>query len=180
MYFHWDSSADCVLFKGWKIDSNVSYVFTCFALFALCMVREGILYVQKYYEISTLSGQMVPFWPTLARLKEVAALQSVRTPDERSRDERSSHLIQNKGSLFKAITVRMRLVDTALYGSSLILGYSLMLIVMTFNAGLVLVIVAGYCCGRFFFHRKTQLLQQFASVKRVRNDSDTDHCHIRT
>jgi F0F1-type ATP synthase assembly protein I len=93
------------------------------------------------------------------------------------------HLVQNKvgnGHLYQVITVRMRLVDTLFYGLSLILGYSLMLIVMTFNAGLVLVVIAGYCCGRFFFHRKTQLLQQFASVKRSRNDSDSDHCHIRS
>merc|ERR1719195_849610 len=119
MYFHWDSSSDCVLFKGWKIDTSVSYVMTCFALFTLCLVREGILYLQKYYEISTLSGQDVPFWPTMARLKEVAALRSVRSPSEP--DHQREHLIQHRKGMekiYKEITVRMRLVDTICYGFS--------------------------------------------------------------
>lgn len=177
MYFHWDSSDDCVLFKTWKIDSTTRYTLTCFAMFLLCIVREFILYVSKYYEISTLSDKMVPTWPTVKKLQEAAAIHSVN--DIGYDNDKKIGMIQ-KQQFGGPISLKLRMIDCALYGISLILGYCLMLIVMTFNTGLIMVIIAGYCCGRFIFHRKTQLLTKFARMGQNHGFQDSDHCHVRS
>ena len=180
MYFHWDSSDDCVLFKHWKVDDTSKYIFTCFALFILCIIREFVLYLSKYYEITTLSGRPVPFWPTLKRLQELSVLYSVQHPSD---DKQSAILPGVKKSMddyHKSVTLELRIIDTILYGISLILGYCLMLVVMTFNAGLILVIVGGYCIGRFVFHRQIQLLQKFSVMEQKAEFEDSDHCRVRS
>merc|ERR1719491_397099 len=153
MYFHFDSSDDCVLFAGWKINNDAKYIMTCLCLFALCIVREFVLYSQKYFEIATLSGKLVPFWPTLQRLQEMSTLRSVVNPNVNEQSTDLSQRMLRKNSANdprKAVTLKLRLTDVALYGLALIL------VVMTFNAGLVMVVIAGYCTGRFIFHRRTQ------------------------
>eukprot|EP01084_Bolivina_argentea_P270017 459032_1 len=182
MYFHWDSSDDCVLFKHWKINETYKYILTCFGLFSLCVIREFCLFAAKYYEIRTLSGKVVPFWPTFRRLEELSVLYSVNVPQ--AGDGKTSKLIHRKsnGNYSKSVTLHLRIIDCVLYGISLILGYSLMLVVMTFNAGLIIVVVCGYCTGRFLFHRQTKLLQKFAVLGQKTSVAfeDADHCNIRT
>eukprot|EP01083_Nonionella_stella_P057468 150847_1 len=101
----------------------------------------------------------MPFWPNVQRLKELSALNSVINPNAINADnDKTVGIISNKQKDIyqnRRATLKLRIIDCALYGISLILGYSLMLVVMTFNVGLILVIVLGYGCGRFIFHRKT-------------------------
>mmetsp|Transcript_43920 Transcript_43920/g.70444 ORF Transcript_43920/g.70444 Transcript_43920/m.70444 type:complete len:195 (-) Transcript_43920:61-645(-) len=180
MYFHFGND-DCVLFKTWKFDTTTRYILTCVALCATCIFREFILYLQKYFEIATLSGKVVPFWPTFKRLEELSTLYAVINPSE----QHSAKLIVHKKSndnYHESVTLQLRCIDAFLYGLSLILGYALMLVVMTFNAGLIIVVVCSYCIGRFLFHRQTQLLQKFAVMgqKSMGIEEDADHCHIRS
>ena len=181
MYFHWDSSDDCVLFKKWKVDETGKYILTCFGLFILCIIREFVLYASKYYEIKTLSGKPVPFWPTFKRLNELSTLYSVVNPSQSGISDKMIPHKKSNDDYHKSVTLELRIIDTFLYGISLILGYSLMLIVMTFNVGLIIVIVCGYCFGRFLFHRQVQLLQKFAVLgQKTQELQDADHCHIRS
>ena len=165
-----------MLFKTWKIDSTTKYTLTCFALFALCIVREFILYVSKYYEIATLSNKLIPLWPSIKQVQEASAINSVDGIGYVN-DKNIGMIRKNKA---QPVTLKLRLIDCALYGISLILGYSLMLVVMTFNSGLIMVIVAGYCVGRFIFHRKAQLLTKYAALGANHGLQDSDHCHIRS
>ena len=193
MYFHWDTPApsmmgmknpdDCVLFKSWSMSNTGKYVGACFALFFLCLIREFVLYLSKYYEITTLSGRIVPFWPTVTRLKELSVLYSVQHPGPNGNGKGDAMLPSAKKSMddyHKSVTLKLRIIDTILYGISLILGYCLMLVVMTFNTRLIITIVIGYCFGRFIFHRQIQLLQKFAVMKQKAEFEDSDHCKIRS
>lgn len=184
MYFHWDPPAmspDCVLFKSWKPDETGQWILACLALFFLCIVREFVLYLSKYYEITTLSGRIVPFWPTVTRLKDLSVLYSVQHPGY---DDKDNPMIpsakKSTDDYHKSVTLKLRIIDTVLYGISLILGYCLMLVVMTFNTRLIIAVVIGYCAGRFIFHRQIQLLQKFAVMKQKAEFEDSDHCKIRS
>eukprot|EP01084_Bolivina_argentea_P270016 459029_1 len=182
MYFHWDSGDDCVLFKNWDINETYKYILTCFGLFFVCIIREFFLFVGKYYEIRTLSGEAVPFWPTFRRLEELSVLSSINV--ENVNQDKKAKLMNEKSNNYyhQSVTLKLRIIDCMLYGISLILGYSLMLVVMTFNTGLILVIICGYCVGRFLFHRQTKLLQRFVALgQKTQSDFEqADHCNIRS
>eukprot|EP01084_Bolivina_argentea_P311371 538962_1 len=68
MYFHFGN--ECILFKNWIPTDIIQLLSSCIGLFALCFVRELTLYIRQYYEISTLSGIFIPFWPTKKKKKK--------------------------------------------------------------------------------------------------------------
>eukprot|EP01083_Nonionella_stella_P173969 601803_1 len=182
MYFHWDSSSDCVLFETWSINNTWNYMLTCVALFALCVLREFSIYVAKYYEMSTLSRKPIPFWPTKKRYEELWFMYSESQRDAKGKAAAVPLIARKSTDMYdRLVTFRLRFIDCFLYGASLTLGYALMLIVMTFNAGLIIVVVCGYCFGRLIFRRQVQLLQRFATIGQrlgFQELQDADHCHI--
>ena len=51
-------------------------------------------------------------------------------------------------------SVLRRIADALLYGVYILIGYMVMLVVMTYNVGLFIAVLAGYCIGNFVFPRK--------------------------
>eukprot|EP01084_Bolivina_argentea_P053789 98696_1 len=157
MYFHFGFGGDneCILLKHWSPDNLSTFLLSCFVIFILCIIREFIIYIQKYYEVSTLSDQAVPFWSTKSKLDKHSTVSAedvyVTSP---------SHSADNA----ELITIKSSIINCILYGCSLLLGYCLMLVAMTFNVVLIIIIIFGHCSGRFVFYRQTILLRRFAGI----------------
>merc|ERR1712173_578883 len=146
-------------------------------LVLLCLFREYATYSMRYYEIRSLTGKYVPFWPSEEDIDQMDIC------------------LEQKGNCVNPlispiareycrppITLRLRMIDCLLHGLSLLIGYSMMLIMMTFNIALILTIVFGYCLGRFIFDKRNKLLSRCAATKRNPNLTafDSDHCRIRS
>ena len=176
MYFHWNAENECILFESWRPENTVDYIFAAIFLILICLMREYVIYCMSYYEIRSLTGRYVPFWPSNETLDELMNINNFSL---------SSNYLMTKSKIPRdhwrnPITLKLRIVDTILYGISLTLGYALMLIIMTFNIGLMIIIVIGYCLGRFIFHKQSKILSRYAVVKMNNEFSDTDHCHVRS
>ena len=170
MLFHWGwTSGDCILFEQWQPDNFVDYMMTCMLLMVICIVREYLIYVMKYYEIRSLTGRHIPFWPSSKEMEESQIINSLMHP---------------KGfiSWRQPITLQFRIIDCLLYGISLLLGYGLMLAIMTFNIGILVTVVLSYMIGRFIFQRQTKLLSKYTTNQRdfKQFSYDSDHCHVRS
>eukprot|EP00483_Globobulimina_turgida_P013437 UN13461 len=165
LYFHCDVGVDCILFKSWKNE----YLVTSVILMLMCIVREYVIYAMKYYEIRSLTGRYIPFWPSTKVLDELMNVNP---------------LLLQRGNVPRVhwrnpITLKLRIIDCVLYGISLMLGYGLMLVIMTFNVCLIVVVIVGFCVGRMIFYPQSKVLSKFA----VRIESDlnlSDHCHVRS
>ena len=166
-FFHWNVD-DCILFKTWCPQNGIEFVLSCTALFSLCLVREFLLYVQKYFEISMLCDKRLMFWPSMKKYHKARKMAPVMLPNE----ELMRNNLQFASSISLRSKIGLRIIDCILYGLTLILGYCMMLVVMTFNVGLIISIVTGYCCGRFILYKRTQLLQQLASISKMENKLD--------
>ena len=195
-YLHFSMENDCILFESWRVFDNMDYIVSCFILILLCITREYVIYAMKYYEIRSLTGRHVPFWPSNQELNELLdinkfglnsintlhSLNSIHTINYSATDNplmTRSKIPRNEWR--NPITLKLRIVDCFLYGISLILGYGLMLIIMSFNVGLMLIIVVGYCLGKFIFYKQTRLLSRYAVVYKVNDEfSSSDHCHVRS
>ena len=57
-----------------------------------------------------------------------------------------------------------RLVDMLLYGLYILVGYMVMLVVMTYNVGLFVAVLMGYCIGNLLFPRRPALHEGVASL----------------
>eukprot|EP00483_Globobulimina_turgida_P004462 UN04471 len=185
MYFHW-SNDECILFKHWHPTNSSEFAWSCIAIFAFCLLREFVLYIQKYFEIICLYQWIsIPLWPTSKQLNTFS-LKVQSEMDSNMLHPQIKKLSNNSKKNRNAITLKLRIIDSFLYAISITIGYSLMLIIMTFNSGLILMVVWGYCVGRFIFHRQTLLLMKFVEIgvdvidNRNNAFDNADHCRIRS
>ena len=171
-YFHWNLDGECILFMNWRPQTMKGYLISAIFLILVCLMREFLIYYIKYYEIRSLTGRYIPFWPSIKEMEEMSMIyrNPLMTKSKLPRDHWRN-----------PITLKLRMIDCVLYGISLTLGYGLMLVIMTFNIGFMIIIVCGYCLGRFIFTKQTKILSRYAVSKMdVEFMLNSDHCRVRS
>ena len=187
--FHWSLQNDCILFETWRATNTLDTIVSCIILILLCIAREYVIYAMKYYEIRSLVGRYVPFWPSNQELEELLdinkfGLNRLKRGNSINYSATDNPLMSRskmpREYWRNPITLKLRIIDCCLYGISLILGYGLMLVIMTFNIGLMFIIVIGYCMGKFIFYKQSRLLSRYAVVYKIKDEfKESDHCHVR-
>jgi copper transporter 1 len=121
MFFH-QTLKDYVLFKFWVPRSIIQYVFTCVLVFILAVLHEFMAAGRNILE---------------TRWKE----------QNRSEEDEISLTEVSQPTFILALSARRGVYHFI----EMTLGYSLMLIAMTFNVGIFLSVMLGFGFGKFFF-----------------------------
>lgn len=72
-----------------------------------------------------------------------------------------------------AASLPRRLADMLLYGLYVFIGYMVMLVVMTYNIGIFIAVLLGYCIGNLIFPRRPVLHLQEEGVASLDGDRAT-------
>ena len=167
MYFHWNMQ-DCVLFYQWHPTNPWQYSLTLVILFLMCIIREFIIYIGKWYELKTLhphkfllisnkfwiTGNDVKYFTSKVYLKNTVNNNS-NNNHSNSKSTKNSKKNDDAGLLTAPISINdveesvssrsgqiwynngyplyLRVSDGITFGLSLLFGYWLMLVVMTYN-----------------------------------------------
>lgn len=131
-YFHSTYNA-IILFYGWRTESLGQIMASCVGIFIFAVLFEGIKYLRAY----------------LLR-NEKAAPFSLENVEPEGTDGKI-RVVFRRGSFFDKICRRDHLYQTVLHVSQFIIGYSLMLIFMTYNIWLCLAVATGIGFGFFIF-----------------------------
>lgn len=123
MTFYWGTDAT-ILFQSWKTSGPVSYAVALLLTVVLCVLHEAL---------------------TSFRVNFVVAVKA----DEGVNEE--SALLRIYGLRGRRRSTARLVVGSCLYGLNAACSYVLMLIVMTFNLGLCLAVVAGHALGYQMF-----------------------------
>jgi len=130
MFFHW-GWYDYILFKGWIPYNQLTYAISFIAVFFIALLHEGY---------KALKEKLLMKWKS--NYERIATEEnSVNTisPQLVYRDTKYDWKREIPGAIYKSI-------DMALH-------YLIMLIAMTFNAGLFIAIILGYGVGHILFAR---------------------------
>ncbi len=112
---------ETVLFSWWKIESMLAYLFTCFLIGLAAFLLEFMIGFRHRVEVKKR---------------------------KRWRERRQNQTIASKNIIEKVLSA---IDGTCLHLLSLLLAYSLMLIMMTYNYGFMFFVLFGSGMGYFFF-----------------------------
>ncbi|KAJ3211718.1 hypothetical protein HDU82_005097 [Entophlyctis luteolus] len=145
MYFHFGIS-EYILFKFLVPRTIASYLLSCIALFLLGIFHEYLVAVLRGYD---RSGR--------ARMENLLQARSNHQPPRPTdmvpllaSESSATGGLAGKNALH-AVQLQVRAERAAVKLVSTTLGYSLMLVAMTFNVGLFASVVGGYAAGAFLF-----------------------------
>lgn len=130
MYFHSSLEAK-ILFKGWETETVAQLVGSCVVVLVLGVIFEAV----KYFRSHLLQGEQ------LARHSETVEVEG---PDGKIR-------IVSRSSYIEKICQKGHTVQTLLHVLQFVIGYSLMLVFMTYNVWLCLAVTMGIGVGYFLF-----------------------------
>eukprot|EP00743_Colponemidia_sp_Colp-15_P005997 GILK01006445.1.p1 GENE.GILK01006445.1~~GILK01006445.1.p1 ORF type:complete len:228 (+),score=22.33 GILK01006445.1:53-736(+) len=129
--FFFASTNVIILFKTWHTTGWGSYIGSCIAIIAMCVLHEYL---------------------TTVRANLSATKSKLPTPAIFSKDEALNSLLPSPPSAVEPdVQRRIHLIKTLMYGVSLVFAYLLMLITMTMNVGLFLIVPIGLMIGYYFF-----------------------------
>ncbi|XP_033105274.1 high affinity copper uptake protein 1-like [Anneissia japonica] len=134
MYFHFNSTVENFLFKGWEATGSVEFIFTCLFVFTLAFI----------YELFIVYRDLCLHKNVQQRCEENAI--DLPSPSEKSRILGEAHGEEEIGLLTSA-----HICQTIAYVVFVAVRYILMLVVMTFNGYLCLSLLAGSSLGYFLF-----------------------------
>jgi len=142
MFLH-DDHCDTVLLERWYITSRAQYAGACIALILFCVVKEAVWAFRQKRERNARQ----------ARRGKLTSVQLDKQPKQSTEAERSAPLLGASGGGGGAVWERRkdRAINSVLYFVSLFMGYMAMLVVMTFNVGLIFVVITGQVVGHFIF-----------------------------
>jgi len=151
MYFHW-GFYDYILFKGWIPYDGLTYGISILAIFILALLHEGFRVLKINTEIrwKMTPKRYSPINTMDSSLNTKPQLNLVYPPFDLKRD---------------SIRSIYRMIDVVFH-------YFIMLVAMTFNAGLFLAIVFGYGVGHLLFSRLSR-----PKVVSGSSLEDEDQCH---
>ncbi|KAK2719925.1 high affinity copper uptake protein 1-like [Artemia franciscana] len=148
MYFHFGYENETVLFQGWTLNSVEALIGTCIGIFFLAIFYEGLKYFREY----------------LYKKSAAAVVQYSSVSEPQLSNGNGATTIQPKPRTMSAsdldgiITIQpmqmlsgSHFAQTLLHLAQITLSYFLMLIVMTYNAWLMIAICAGSAVGYFLF-----------------------------
>ena len=122
MYF-WTGNDVTYLFKNISSDSSGTFFAGIIGVFLLAVLVEFVSYIRKYVHFK-------------------AQLQGINS---------AVRLAQNAPVLDVQINIVYRLILSFVYMTMVTLGFFLMLLIMTFNVGLIMAAIAGLFFGNILF-----------------------------
>lgn len=138
-----------ILFQGWDVKTVGAMVGSCFGVFFLAIIYEGLKYFRE----------------RLHRKNYVAIDYSkVKAPE--GTDGSQVNQVRTAVSCKSSLTSASHYIQTALHLLQLVISYFLMLIVMTYNVWLFISVILGCTVGYFLFGWQKGFLVDI-----------TEHCH---
>ncbi|KAH9935771.1 Ctr copper transporter [Fomitopsis serialis] len=135
----------CVVFKWWHVRSTAGFVASFFAIVAL-----GVLY--EWLRVAARDADRLIAKRLVAEGKGKARIRSGRATPES--DSEAAGLLGGERAARKVGTplpFLPRVTRAVLYGVQVFLSFFLMLVFMTYNAYLILAVIAGAAIGHFVF-----------------------------
>ncbi|KAH7919287.1 Ctr copper transporter [Leucogyrophana mollusca] len=138
----------CIVFKQWHIHSNSAFVLSFFVIVGL-----GVLYEYLRAFRVAFDGRIAA---TLNKGKSRSPARSGRSTPDHTSDVEEAGLLTGRRALRPSRTgTRVpplyRVMRAVLYGATVFLSFFLMLVFMTYNAYLILAVVAGAAIGHYVF-----------------------------
>lgn len=133
MYFHW-SIYDYILFKTWVPYNALTYAISLIAVFLMALIHEGFKVAKTNLEFR---------WRMKPKYQPVNSSYG----STKIQDKSHSSIVYAPFDLPKDLLRALyRTIDVALH-------FFIMLVTMTFNAGLFIAVVLGYGVGHLLFAR---------------------------
>ncbi|EFA76788.1 hypothetical protein PPL_09539 [Heterostelium album PN500] len=132
-FFHWDFLGQAILFKGWVTNNVGIYVLTLFVMFGMAVFSE--FFTSYRHSLNYNATDNPETTPLINDTEEV----SKKTSD-----------LRKNWNKFSATHYWKTFCHIVQY----VVNYFIMLVVMTFNAGLALAILGGIATGYFIFGKK--------------------------
>lgn len=156
MVFNSQPIGTCIVFKEFYISGTMALIFYLTLLFILSIGYEYLRLASIRYE------RMIKIkLSTASILKKPPSSRSLRSPSSSSppRVSSSDQLIEASSKFTTAwgqMTVprSIQLTRSLFYVSNVALSFFLMLVVMTYNAQIIVAVLAGAFVGHFIFHRE--------------------------
>ncbi|CAF1401987.1 unnamed protein product [Rotaria magnacalcarata] len=136
MYFH-TGIAETILFESWTITSITIFICSWIFIFILGILYEGLREIRQYLDETRLIER-----PIISKEENENELERMNT-------ESIASTIRTRTKIRPQFPERI--LHSVLYAVHLILGYSLMLIAMTFNVYLFFAIIFGIGTGHFLY-----------------------------
>ncbi|KAL0956619.1 hypothetical protein HGRIS_002754 [Hohenbuehelia grisea] len=140
----------CIVFPGWHIHSKSSFVLSFFAIVVLGVFYEYLRAFQRNVDLriaASITGK------GKGKYRARARSSSGRNSPENSSEEAGLLSGQVLKPSVSGIPVppMLRALRATLYGATVFLSFFLMLVFMTYNAYLIIAVVAGAAIGHFVF-----------------------------
>jgi len=148
----------CIVFRQWHISSTFSFVLSFFVIVALGILYEYLREVQKTVDRRIAAG-LRGSGAELARESRSGSRAASSSPEVLSEVE-DAGLLTGRRALKRAsgcgtpVPLVARITRAVLYGLTVFLSFFLMLVFMTYNAYLILAVVAGAALGHFIFGKE--------------------------
>jgi len=148
-YFHWFADADALYFKSWVPHSVGALVGACIALFSLAVLERFL---------GGAKGLMEAWW----RRRQAAQLaRTLVTPDNASTHSHAKSIESGSATYLMGATPPLiapfelvhDLARGAMQAVQSLLGFFLMLSVMTYNGAFLIAVVLGLGVGEVMFAR---------------------------
>jgi len=151
----------CIVFRQWHISSTFSFVLSFFVIIALGVLYEYLREVQKTVDRRIAAGLRGSGAERArgSRSGSRARREASSSPEGLSEVE-DSGLLTGRRALKRAsgcgtpVPLVLRIIRAILYGVTVLLSFFLMLVFMTYNAYLILAVVAGAALGHFIFGKE--------------------------
>ncbi|XP_037934768.1 high affinity copper uptake protein 1 isoform X2 [Teleopsis dalmanni] len=160
MSFHFGCN-ETILFSFWNINSVGGLLGSCFFIFLVAILYEGLKYYREFL-----------FWKTynLLEYRPVTGPQRIAEDPQRATPSSSVSPVQYVGEVIHKQPPTMlsvnHLIQTFLHIIQTTVSFMLMLIFMTYNVWLCIAVVLGAGVGYFFFCWKKSVIVDV-----------TEHCH---
>ncbi|KAF9501670.1 Ctr copper transporter [Pleurotus eryngii] len=149
----------CIVFPSWHIHSKAAFVFSFLVIVALGVFYEYLRAFSRNVDLRIAAALAKS-----GKGKSRILLGGSRSGSGRSTPEEDSDeagLLSGR-TLRPAVTgapvpLTLRILRAVLYGATVFLSFFLMLVFMTYNAYLILAVVAGAAIGHFVFNSHIDL-----------------------
>ncbi|KAI0786630.1 Ctr-domain-containing protein [Abortiporus biennis] len=137
----------CIVFRSWHIHTKSAFIFSCLIILLLGVLYEWLREAQKNMDrriAARLSAQ--------GKGKTRAVEESVSGESVAEETGLLTGIRVSKFQTGTPLPFSDRTIRALLYGSSVFLSFFLMLVFMTYNAYLIVAVVAGAAIGHYIFN----------------------------